>query len=110
MPFKTQEQKVDYRKVYYQKNKEKLAEYQRQKRREVAKWFADFKSDKACVTCGESHPACLDFHHKEGNDKDMDVGYMVRQKLSMERIMSEIAKCDIVCANCHRKLHYDGKL
>lgn len=40
----------------------------------------------------------------------MDVGYMVRQKLSMERIMSEIAKCDIVCANCHRKLHYDGKL
>jgi len=37
----------------------------------------------------------------------MIVSYMVRQKLSRQRILDEIAKCDILCANCHRKLHYE---
>ena len=30
-------------------------------------------------------------------------------KWSLDRIKSEAAKCDILCANCHRKLHYDEK-
>lgn len=61
------------------------------------------KVASGCVQCGEKHPACLDFHHKDPATKTRGIGVMVR----MEDILAEIAKCDVLCANCHRKHHHD---
>jgi hypothetical protein len=55
---------------------------------------------RPCADCGGSFPPiCMDFDHV-GDDKVMNVSKMGRY--SIERILEEIAKCEVVCANCHR--------
>lgn len=56
-------------------------------------------SKKKCLICGES--VCLDFHHKDPNEKDFTIGK--HRNKSKENLIKEIEKC--VCANCHRKIH-----
>jgi len=46
---------------------------------------------------------CLDFHHKDPNEKDFTIG-KYRNK-SKENLLKEIEKCVCVCSNCHRKIH-----
>lgn len=61
-----------------------------------------------CIRCGEKHPSCLDFHHRAGKvDKLGNLGTI--RRFSVERILAEITKCDVLCANCHRKYHYDER-
>lgn len=56
--------------------------------------------DVPCADCGERYPHfVMDFDHVRG-EKYMNVGQMKMAKL--ERILEEVAKCDVVCANCHR--------
>lgn len=63
---------------------------------------------KCCKLCRETHPACLDFHHKDPDQKVvMNVAKLISKNYGWERILAEIAKCDVICANCHRKLHDD---
>lgn len=60
----------------------------------------------ACISCGYSRcKQALDFHHRDGADKDTEVSKLVKAMASVKRIMAEIAKCDVVCANCHRERH-----
>ena len=56
-------------------------------------------------SCGETHIACLDFHHTNDN-KDGEISSMIRQVTSFSRILTEAKKCEVLCANCHRKTHY----
>lgn len=71
-----------------------------------AKWLAGrFLNDMAkaapCSDCGARLPAvCMDWDHRPDETKLRNVGNMVRAKPSV--IFAEIAKCDLVCANCHR--------
>jgi len=61
-----------------------------------------------CVRCGESDLACLDFHHRDGGiTKEGHIGFI--RRFSVERILAEIVKCDVLCANCHRKHHRDER-
>ena len=52
--------------------------------------------------CGEKDPSVLESH--QIGDKDIAVGAMVSSGFSVERIMAEISKCTVLCANCHRKI------
>lgn len=61
-----------------------------------------------CVTCGETHPAVLDFHHRDSGDKDLPIAVAVR-KWPLNRVLDEIKKCDVLCSNCHRKLHWEQR-
>jgi hypothetical protein len=71
--------------------------------REVARQYAwEYLSTHPCIDCGESDPMVLEFHHR--GDKDMAVGYMVSAGFSIPRIQAEIEKCDVLCANCHRRV------
>ena len=72
----------------------------------VREWFLSYKETLACIRCGEDHPACLDFHHRDPNQKEIEVSRGPGLGWSKERILNEIAKCDVLCANCHRKYHY----
>jgi hypothetical protein len=58
-----------------------------------------------CICCTEKELCALDFHHL--GDKDMVISQMLGMK--DERLMAEIAKCVVLCANCHRK-HHNGLL
>jgi len=56
-----------------------------------------------CVDCGESDVAVLDFDHVR-DSKRMDVSALVAGGYSWHTIADEIAKCDVRCANCHRRV------
>lgn len=98
--------KNEYIRKHYQDNKQYYKDKAKLKREFNLKWLREYKSDKKCIQCGFSHPAALDFHHRNPEDKDGQVCVMASQGCSIERIQKEIDKCDILCANCHRILHY----
>jgi len=109
MPDKTSESLNDYNREYYRRNREYLLEKQRGKNRRLAanrrKWLVEYKRTLSCVRCGENHPATLTFHHRKSSDKKFEIGNAVALGVSLEKIIAEIEKCDVLCANCHAKEH-----
>lgn len=67
--------------------------------------FLELKSTLKCNRCGENDIACLDFHHTDKDDKDFSISAVVKD-YSWDRILEEIEKCEVLCANCHRKEHF----
>jgi len=62
----------------------------------------DYKSSKGCKYCKETDWACLDFHHP---NKDKSFAVSNKKSNGWDGLLLEIRKCDVVCSNCHRKLH-----
>ena len=62
-----------------------------------------YLADHPCVDCGEDDIRCLDFDHRVPSDKLANVSQLVSLHVRWQRILDEIAKCDVRCANCHRK-------
>ncbi len=96
------------RRRWYDRNKQHAKAMVRERLLEQVRWWAEFKATQKCVDCGESHPACLEFHHTS-KDKEKHLANAVRSGWSREKILAEVAKCVCVCANCHRKRHWNGK-
>ncbi|CAN5798998.1 hypothetical protein BH20ACI4_BH20ACI4_01380 [soil metagenome] len=64
--------------------------------------FVQQSKSKPCADCGVQYPYyVMDFDHRENEIKEHQLNQVARQK--MKTIESEIAKCDVVCANCHRE-------
>lgn len=57
-----------------------------------------------CSVCGETDVRVLDFDHRPESGKSDNIGTMMRAGFAWSAILEEIAKCDVRCANCHRKL------
>lgn len=87
---------------YYEKNKAKYiaqAELRRQKLRDLIR---DLKRDRPCADCQRTfHPVCMDFDHRPGETKCFTIAEYAKM-VSWARILEEVKKCDLVCANCHR--------
>jgi hypothetical protein len=64
-----------------------------------------YKKRYGCVDCGEKDPVVLDFDHVKGSKKD-NISSMAMNGLSWEAIFAEIEKCEVVCANDHRRRTY----
>ncbi len=71
---------------------------------ETRKLIADARS-VGCLMCGESDPVVLDFHHRGNVKKDDHVMRMAGRRISIERVKTELEKCVVLCANCHRRVH-----
>ena len=54
-----------------------------------------------CVDCGITDWRVLEFDHVRG-EKYMDIAKLMRVSSNIDKLMEEIAKCDVRCANCHR--------
>ncbi len=77
------------------------------KQREVARaqiLLLGYLSNHPCADCGEDDVVVLEFDHLR--DKTASVGSLVSGGYRWSRIMEEIEKCDVVCANCHRRRTY----
>ena len=61
-----------------------------------------YLQEHPCIDCGEKDIIVLEFDHRHGMEKVGDVAKMVFS-YSWERILLEIEKCDVRCANCHRR-------
>jgi len=79
------------------------------RKQQLHRWFEEYKVTLACQRCGENHPAALDFHHRNPEEKDTSIAKAVHMGWGIERILTEIEKCDILCANCHKRLHAELK-
>lgn len=95
----------EYRRKHYIDNIDAYKKKARKNKLKVRQLIVDSKVG-GCVRCGENHPSCLDFHHPDDN-KELtiggpgDHGYL--------RVKKEIEKCIVLCANCHRKHHYNTR-
>lgn len=78
-----------------------------QNREKIRDFILSVKTNNPCP-CGEDDPACLDFHHV--SDKVESISRMMSNTHGLDSVKEEIAKCCIVCANCHRKLHANSVL
>lgn len=84
------------KKCHYQK---RIERYRKKKALAVA-----YKGGK-CVNCGYDRcQAALTFHHRNPKMKDPQWKHM--RSWSLGKIKKELDKCDLVCENCHREIHY----
>ena len=95
----------EIRKKSYESNKDYYLKKNIKKRNENVVFYREYKKDKKCVICGENEQVCLDFHHVNPNHKDVEVSKLQYSTYSQKKIINEIEKCIILCANCHRKVH-----
>jgi len=69
---------------------------------ETREWVRTLKEGTPCTDCGISYPwFVMDFDHVHGI-KMGDISKMIGQKRAKQALIDEIAKCEIVCSNCHR--------
>lgn len=101
----SKEKQAAYHKAWTEQNRDKRYAANRRWREKSQTWFREYKAGLKCEKCGEDHPACLEFHHKDPNAKEGTLGTMAGH-WSIKRLKTEIAKCRVLCANCHRKVHY----
>lgn len=80
-------------------------------RRRKKKLLVEYKGGK-CQKCGFNEPIydCYDFHHLDPSEKEFGIGHSDGKNLSLEALKKEADKCILVCANCHRKIHYEEKI
>jgi transcription elongation factor Elf1 len=109
MPYADRQKRLEYsqrwNKRYYQENKNKEIKRVGSRKSDIGKWFAEYKSGLSCEKCGEREVVCLDFHHISEANKDFNLGHIKSWGWGKERIKKELAKCTVLCANCHRKVH-----
>ena len=113
MPAKDPERRRATNRASYARTKHLLTDAERKRRTDVkrarlqsiSEWFEGHKNRLRCVRCGESHPAVLQFHHRDPAEKDIALAEAVSAGWSVERILREAAKCEVLCANCHMKHH-----
>lgn len=67
------------------------------------KRYFEYMKDKSCIKCGEANIACLHFDHREPDRKSFMICRGVSDGIGWEKILLEMDKCDILCANCHAK-------
>lgn len=88
-----------YVKGHYDKNVQYYVEKAARRRIELRIEFYQWLQTQKCVDCGNDDFRVLEFDHLK--DKDFNIAEKIG-RVSLDVLMKEIDKCDIVCANCHR--------
>ena len=87
------------------KRKQQIRQYATEQRQRLRDFVLNIKQNSACP-CGEKHPICLTFHHRDRNQKIISINVAIKRAWSIEKLQKEITKCDLLCFNCHAKLHW----
>lgn len=90
---------------WYQKNKQRLIAKAKIKnisfRENIQKYLLEILNKSSCIKCGETDILVLEFDHL--HSKEFDISQSANKYKSFSEIEQEIKKCQILCANCHRK-------
>jgi hypothetical protein len=93
-----------YKHEHYRANRKAYVTQARERKRALAlertRFLLEYFAEHPCVDCGETDPVVLEFDHLR--DKAFDVGQSLPYR-AWSAILEEIAKCEVVCANCHRR-------
>ena len=109
MPYKDIVKRRECHKRYYLRNKQLYKEKNIRRRDDLINFVVALKK-KPCMDCGVQYPYyVMDFDHRDRKTKLASINQMVNfHSYSKEKILVEIEKCDLVCANCHRIRTYCG--
>jgi len=96
-----------YVKRHYHRNKDYYKDKARARNASVKclhyeKLYA-YLAEHPCIDCGETDIVVLELDHRERGTKVMAVTSLVRGAYGWDAIEAEIKKCDVRCANCHRR-------
>lgn len=91
------------RNKWYRENKDRQIRRQNDRKRELVDWAREHKT--VCNRCGFDNPIALVFHHSDPSLKEISVSKAISNGWGKDRIIKEIAKCEVVCANCHAIEH-----
>lgn len=96
----------DYRKQWYDNNREthikNTAKNTERKLKLIHDWLGEYLLTHPCVDCGNTDILVLEFDHIN-DDKEGDIGTLTR-RVSLAKLQAEVAKCEVRCVNCHRKI------
>lgn len=98
--------KREYNRNHYRKNKIYYISKARRHKENVCLKLLRLKAEVGCKSCPERHPGCLQFHHRNPATKSFEISEAVLTK-GWKTILKETKKCDVLCANCHFKLHFE---
>ena len=122
----TKEWKKLYMREYRAKNKEHLNKKVREWRREdnyrhvnksrnnirkKMRLFIGWLKMQDCIRCGftPKNPAPMDFHHIDSSTKEFNISKSISLGIGQKTLQEEIMKCELICSNCHREGHWNGK-
>jgi hypothetical protein len=89
-----------YDKIRHANNRPRKRQLLKLRRKERLEWLWSLK-DKPCVDCGiRFHPIAMEWDHLPQFEKSFSIADNFAS-FSKERILTEVAKCELVCANCH---------
>lgn len=95
---------------HYAKNRDRVIasakKYSKIARDRIRAYITTHLKANPCVDCGETDPVILEFDHIS-DDKDFNLSDAARKGVSMGKLAKEIAKCEVRCANCHRRKTYE---
>jgi hypothetical protein len=94
---------------YYQVNPPYYSERARKREQEIREFIQQQKVGLSCIRCGNSDIRVLDFHHLDKISKEIGISNIAYKGWGQKRILQEIAKCEVLCANCHRILHWEER-
>lgn len=118
MPFKDPEKRKAYyaarkgmqaahSKKWYEAHKkehiERVKKYKEKYIDDRCRYVHEYLDTHPCIDCGEDDIVVLEFDHRDRSDKSFTIGLHRRLVRSMQELIDEIVKCDIRCANCHRR-------
>ena len=94
----------DYKHRHYVKNRQRYVDQAREQKRRLTRermaYLFEYFTAHPCRDCGETDPIVLEFDHLR--DKAFNIGEALPYR-NWESILAEITKCDVVCANCHKR-------
>lgn len=101
MPYKNIEDKRAAQRRFYSRNKQYFLNKNKRRKRKILDLLKQAKN-RPCFDCGKTYPYyVMDFDHREPDKKSFQLT-MIRHKQSLKLMKTEMEKCDVVCANCHR--------
>jgi hypothetical protein len=95
------EQQHDWYVAHAEEHKERVRTSNKQYRKTTIQLLVKYFEKHPCVDCGETDPVVLEFDHCRGK-KTKEVSKLLYNH-SWELVLKEIEKCDVRCANCHRR-------
>jgi hypothetical protein len=88
--------------THYQRNKQMYLDKNSRRKKENVAYIRSIKERIGCVDCGIKDWRVIDFDHLPGYNKTVNIASATAMSWGRTRLDAEIAKCDTVCANCHR--------
>lgn len=96
-----------YNREHYRNNKQAYLDKARRNEAlytiAIREYVWQYLLNNPCVTCGEADPVVLEFDHLDPSTKLFNISEAAKKVSKIASVQEEIDKCQILCANCHRR-------